>query len=46
MNFTYNWQPQPKVQQKGPSSNSIVPTMSRPFNNGPFNAYSGTFDNG
>lgn len=46
MNFTYNWQPQPQVAQKGPSSNSIVPTMSRPFNNGPFNAYSGTFDNG
>jgi hypothetical protein len=51
MNFTYNWQSQPQVAQKGPSTNSVVPTMSRPFNNGPSSnseetSYSGTFDNG
>lgn len=45
MYYTYNWQSQPQVAQKGETTNSIVPTMSRPFNNGSSGKYSGTFDN-
>ena len=30
LTFTYNWQAQPQVATKGPSTNSVVPTWSRP----------------
>ena len=34
MNYTYKWQLQPQIAWKGPSTNSVVPSWSRPFNNG------------
>jgi hypothetical protein len=34
MNYTYSWQSQPKIAWKGPSTNSVTPSWSRPFNNG------------
>ncbi len=30
LTFTYNWQAQPQVATKAPSTNSVVPTWSRP----------------
>ena len=35
LRYTYKWQPQPYVSWKGPSTNSVAPTWSRPLYNGP-----------
>ena len=45
LTYTYKWQPQPYVAWKGPSTNSVAPTWSRPLYNGPPSSSNPTNEN-